>query len=83
MIEPTTGSMPGHARREDRPVNLLMIIVGAVLAAAGTVWTLQGIGILPGSVMSGVTMWAVIGPIVAVLGIALLWAGLVRRRRSR
>ena len=64
-------------------MNLLLIIVGAVLAVAGATWTLQGIGILPGSVMSGVTMWAVIGPIVALGGLALLWAGLARRRRSR
>ncbi|MFC9916931.1 hypothetical protein [Agromyces binzhouensis] len=64
-------------------MNLLMIILGAVLAVAGTIWTLQGVGVLPGSVMSGVTMWAVIGPIVAIGGIALLWVGLARRRRSR
>ncbi|WP_353814615.1 hypothetical protein [Agromyces sp. SYSU T00266] len=64
-------------------MNLLLIVVGAVLALAGTVWTLQGVGILPGSVMSGVTMWAVIGPIIAIGGLALLWVGFARRRRSR
>ena len=31
----------------------------------GLVWTLQGVGILGGSLMSGSTMWAVIGPIIA------------------
>ncbi|GAA1060561.1 hypothetical protein [Agromyces bracchium] len=64
-------------------MNLFMIILGAVLAVAGAIWTLQGMGVLPGSVMSGVTMWAVIGPIVALGGLALLWVGLARRRRSR
>ncbi|GAA2034346.1 hypothetical protein GCM10009819_18210 [Agromyces tropicus] len=64
-------------------MNLFMIILGAVLAIAGAIWTLQGIGVLPGSVMSGVTMWAVIGPIVAIGGLALLGVGLARRRRSR
>ena len=44
----------------------------------GLVWFLQGIDVLGGSVMSGVTMWAVIGPIVAIAGIALI----VRSRRG-
>lgn len=45
-----------------------LLIVGLILIAAGVVWTLQGLGILGGSVMSGVTLWAFIGPAVAVLG---------------
>ncbi|WP_353826371.1 hypothetical protein [Agromyces sp. SYSU T0242] len=83
MIDLSADPVLRHRHGEDGSMNLLMIIVGAVLAVAGTVWALQGVGILPGSVMSGVTMWAVIGPIVAIGGIALLWAGLARRRRAR
>src|ERR1700742_996162 len=57
-----------------------MIGLGAVLAVAGIIFTLQGLGDIGGSVMSGVTMWAVIGPILAVIGLAL--AGLGFRRRA-
>ncbi|WP_438853680.1 hypothetical protein [Agromyces sp. M3QZ16-3] len=64
-------------------MNVVLMVVGALLTLTGVIWTLQGVGILPGSVMSGVTMWAVIGPIVAIGGLALLWVGLARRRRSR
>ena len=61
----------------------LPIGLGIVAILVGIVWTLQGLAILPGSVMSGVTMWAIIGPIVALAGIALLVFGLYQRRRTR
>ncbi|MFD1507626.1 hypothetical protein FE374_08080 [Georgenia yuyongxinii] len=54
---------------------------GAVLVAVGVVWTLQGVGLLGGSVMTGVTLWAVIGPVVAVAGLVLTLLGLRRRAR--
>jgi hypothetical protein len=59
-----------------------MIVVGALMALAGAVWTLQGFNLLAGSPMSGVTLWAVVGPIVAVIGLALVIVG-VRARRGR
>lgn len=48
------------------------LVGGLLLVAAGVVWTLQGLGILGGSVMSGVTLWAIIGPVVAVAGVYLV-----------
>jgi hypothetical protein len=52
-----------------------------VLVLVGLVWTLQGLGILQSSSpMTGVTLWAVIGPLVAILGIYLV-AGALRARR--
>jgi hypothetical protein len=54
--------------------------LGALLVLAGVVWTLQGLNVLGGSAMSGVTLWAIIGPIVAVLGVVLALSG---RRRDR
>ena len=57
----------------------VFIIVGALLTLSGVVWTLQGLNILGGSAMSGATIWAIIGPIVAILGIVLLLRGLRRR----
>jgi len=52
-----------------------LLVIGALLILVGIVWTLQGLGYLPGSVMSGVTMWAVIGPVVALVGILLVVRG--------
>ena len=47
------------------------VIVGVLVLLVGTLWTLQGLGYVSGSAMSGVTLWAVIGPIVAVAGLGL------------
>jgi hypothetical protein len=53
--------------------------LGLVLVLVGLVWTGQGIGWLKGSVMTGVTLWAVIGPLVALAGLALVVTGARRR----
>ena len=50
----------------------VLIVLGGVLVVMGSVFTLQGLGYLAGSSMTGVTLWAVIGPILAVGGIALI-----------
>jgi drug/metabolite transporter superfamily protein YnfA len=55
---------------------VLPLAIGAVLVAVGGVWTLQGLGYLAGSPMTGVAAWAVIGPLVAGLGVALMIVGL-------
>jgi hypothetical protein len=55
-------------------------VVGALLLVAGTVFALQGFGVLGGSVMSGSHFWAAAGPIIAVAGLALLAAAARRRR---
>lgn len=47
------------------------VIIGVVLLAMGALWTLQGLGYVGGSGMSGHVIWAVIGPIVAVAGLGL------------
>jgi hypothetical protein len=58
----------------------IMTIAGAILILMGTVWFLQGIGLLPGSFMSGQTRWAVNGIIAVAAGLALV---VVSRRRGR
>lgn len=58
-----------------------LLVLGVLLIAVGAVWTLQGLGYLPGSVMSGVTLWAVVGPIVALIGVVLVVRGVTRARR--
>jgi hypothetical protein len=55
-------------------------VVGALLLIAGTVFALQGFGVLGGSVMSGSNFWAAAGPIIAVVGLVLL-AGVARSRQ--
>ncbi|WP_411284694.1 hypothetical protein [Lapillicoccus sp.] len=58
-----------------------LVAVGVLLVLVGVLWTLQGLGYVAGSVMTGVTVWAVIGPVVALLGILLVLRG-VRGRRD-
>ena len=47
------------------------------MALTGVVWTLQGLDVLGGSAMSGDKTWAVVGPIVALVGLVLIGAGRV------
>ncbi|MFI8524832.1 hypothetical protein ACIGB8_10315 [Promicromonospora sukumoe] len=49
-----------------------LIVAGVVLVMIGCVFTLQGLGYLAGSPMTGVELWAVIGPILVVIGIVLI-----------
>ena len=54
---------------------------GAVLTVAGVIWALQGFGVIGGSFMSGDSVWAIIGPVVAIAGLAAVLAG-VRLART-
>lgn len=53
--------------------------LGALMFAVGVLWTLQGLGYVGGSAMTGSDTWAVIGPAFAGLGVALVWVSLQRR----
>jgi hypothetical protein len=55
---------------------VVLVGLGFILMLAGVVFTLQGVGVLGGSVMSGVTFWAVAGPVIALAGLALVVLGL-------
>ena len=59
----------------------ILTTVGVVLTVAGVIWALQGFGVIGGSFMSGDSVWAIIGPIVAAVGLILAVIG-VRRARS-
>lgn len=50
---------------------VLGLVAAFVMVAVGVVWTLQGLGRLGGSSMTGVRFWAIAGPAVAGLGVAL------------
>ena len=54
-------------------MKLALTIVGALLILAGAVWIGQGVGLIPGSFMSGDMKWAYIGGATAVLGIGLIY----------
>jgi hypothetical protein len=60
----------------------LLLGVGALLVLVGLVWFLQGIDVLGGSGMSGKTLWAVVGPIVAIVGAGILVGALRAPRRD-
>ena len=53
--------------------------MGVLMLLVGGLWTFQGLGYVKGSPMTGVQTWAVVGPIVAGLGVALVIVGLGRR----
>jgi hypothetical protein len=53
-------------------------VVGVLLALVGCVWILQGMGVLPGSFMSGQSKWAINGAIALAAGVVIFWAS--RRR---
>ena len=44
----------------------------------GTIWFFQGIGVLPGSFMSGQRQWAINGAILDAVGV-VLWVWAARR----
>lgn len=57
------------------------IVIGFLLLLTGVVWTLQGLDLLGQSGgMNGHGIWAVIGPIVAIVGVVLVAMGARARR---
>ncbi len=54
------------------------MILGIVVTAFGLLFALQGFGVVGGSPMSNTTTWSVLGPIIALIGIAM--AGAAARR---
>jgi len=58
----------------------LRVGLGVLLVLIGLIWTMQGLGVLQGSSpMTGVKLWAFIGPVVALAGLALALGKLGRR----
>jgi len=57
-------------------------VLGFIALITGGVWILQGVGILPGSFMSGQRTWLLIGLVVAALGVVLVYNG-IRRTAPR
>jgi hypothetical protein len=53
----------------------LPVTLGTLMVVIGVIWTLQGLGYVKGSPMTGVELWAILGPLVAGLGVALSYVG--------
>ncbi len=62
-----------------------LLALGVIMVLIGGVWILQGVGALGGSVMTGQSMWAIIGTIVGIVGLVVLAlaARLIARYRPR
>jgi len=58
---------------------VLLVGGGSLITLAGVVFALQGVGVIGGSFMSGTTAWAILGPVIALAGLALVIIGLRRR----
>jgi uncharacterized membrane protein YqgA involved in biofilm formation len=59
----------------------LIVGVGILITIAGVIFAVQGLGYLHGSAMTGTTLWAVLGPVIAVGGLALVALGFRTERR--
>ncbi|WP_102144220.1 hypothetical protein [Mycobacterium hubeiense] len=56
-------------------MRIAIVVVGVIVALAGLLFTLQGIGAVSGSPMSNTTTWTVLGPIIAAVGLAVAYIG--------
>jgi hypothetical protein len=57
------------------------MVIGVLATLSGILWTLQGLDLLgQDGGMNGNSTWAIIGPIVAVVGMLLFLFGARRRR---
>ena len=59
---------------------VLGLAAGILMVLVGGLWTFQGLGYVEGSPMTGSDTWAIIGPIVAGLGVALVIVVIQRGR---
>jgi uncharacterized membrane protein len=60
-----------------RAARITARVVGVLLVLVGALWVGQGLGLLPGSAMSGVSFWSWVGAACVLVGVALL----IRSRR--
>lgn len=58
-----------------------LVALGVVIVLAGLLFTLQGVGVVSGSTMSGTTFWSVAGPVIIVVGLAVAVVGMRGRLR--
>ncbi|MEH1016075.1 hypothetical protein V6U90_23560 [Micromonospora sp. CPCC 206060] len=59
----------------------LPLTAGLLAVVVGALWTVQGLGYVPGSLMTGDRIGVVVGPVVLLTGLLVLWRALAARRR--
>jgi hypothetical protein len=60
-------------------MRITLTVAAVLLVLIGTIWFLQGVGVLPGSFMSGQVQWAIYGGLTAIVGAGLGVAAYRRR----
>jgi hypothetical protein len=63
-------------------VKILPLVIGVLMVVGGAVFTFQGLGYLEGSAMTDSDFWAVVGPLIAGFGVALLIVTFQNRRKT-
>ena len=59
---------------------VILLILGIVVTAFGVLFALQGFGVVGGSPMSNTTTWSILGPIIALIGVAIAMSAARRRK---
>ena len=59
---------------------VIVFALGVLVALFGLLFALQGFGVVGGSPMSNTTTWSVLGPIIALIGVAIA-VGATRPRK--
>ena len=65
-----------------RTPRIVLGSIGAVISIVGLIWTLQGLGVIPGSFMTGDQTWLYIGLVCLAAGILAMIIA-VRGQRFR
>ncbi|GFG49474.1 hypothetical protein CQY20_22675 [Mycolicibacterium agri] len=53
---------------------VIVVVIGIVVALFGLLFALQGFGVVGGSPMSNTTTWSILGPIIALIGVAIAFS---------
>jgi hypothetical protein len=62
----------------------LPLALGLLAIVLGALWTVQGLGYIQGSAMTGQRVWVLVGAAVSAVGLVVLGIALAaRRRRTR
>ena len=59
---------------------VIVIVLGVIVALFGLLFALQGFGVVGGSPMSNTTTWSILGPIIALIGVAIAMSAARRRK---
>ncbi|MFC5261511.1 hypothetical protein ACFPJ1_05250 [Kribbella qitaiheensis] len=61
----------------------VFVALGILVTVVGVVWALQGLGYIGGSSMTGSSLWAIVGPIVAAFGVSLIYVSVRGPQKKR